>query len=59
MKTQTSSGGESPDIPTGGADDVEKRLGQSWDPATDVFTFSAMLRVKLRKGDTVVLVPKI
>lgn len=43
---------KSPDILIGGADNVEKRLGQSGDPATDVFTFSATLRVKLRKGGT-------
>ena len=49
VKTQTSSSGGSPDIPTGGADDVEKRLGQSWDPVTDVLTFSAMLRVNCGK----------
>ena len=52
-KGWTFSGDKSPDILiNGGADNVEKRLDQSWDSATDVFTFSATLRVKLRKGGT-------
>ena len=30
--------------------DVDKRLGQSWNPGTDDFLFRATLRVKLRGG---------
>ena len=38
------------DIPLGVDEDVEKRLGQSWNPGTDDFLFRATLRVKLRVG---------
>ena len=40
----------SSDIPLGGDEEVDKRLGQSWDPGSDEFLFKATLRVKLHEG---------
>ena len=40
----------SSDIPLGGDEEVDKRLGQSWNPGSDDFLFKATLRVKLREG---------
>ena len=51
-KGWTFSGDESPDIPIGGEENIDRRLGQSWDPAKDTFSFIATLRVKLRCGGT-------
>ena len=44
--------GKSLQIPLGGEADVDKRLGQLWDPPPDTLLFSTKLRVKLRPGGT-------
>ena len=51
-KGWTYTGDISSDILLGGEGDVDRRLGQSWDPATDTFLFRVKLRVKLHRGGT-------